>query len=419
MYGRLVMNQEEQNQQIQELFLLQRVAQRINSILDLDVLLEEIVGDVAETFGYTRSGVLLKDDATNELVIAAVRGWTTNYHLKGERFKIGEYGMVGHVGATGETYYAPDVTVDPYYQVSEELTRSEVGIPLKVRGRLIGVFSTQHNEFDAFSTGRIQLLEALAGHIATAIENARLFQRERLEKQRALAELDEAHGIQHSLFPNASPVISRFEIMGTCLPCRAAGGDWYDYIPLPDGRLAVVLADVSGKGMGAALLMSSTRSILRLHAERGLRPAEVLSNVNRVLLKDFPTAKFVTMIYAILDPNNGTVTFASAGHLSPLLVDSKGASFLETDAGLPLGIFECEFSEHEIQMPAGSRLFLYSDGITEANNSSFDEYGAERLHAHVSNPSASVQSLLDDVTTFATGFPTTDDITVVLIQARE
>ncbi len=419
MYGSLAMNRKEQNQQIQELFLLQRVAQRINSILDLDVLLEEIVGDVAETFGYTRSGVLLKDNATNELVIAAVRGWTTNYHLKGERFKIGEYGMVGHVGATGETYYAPDVTVDPYYQVSEDLTRSEVDIPLKVRGRLLGVFSTQHNEFDAFSPERIQLLEALAGHIATAIENARLFQRERLEKQRALEELDEAHGIQHGLFPNQSPVISRFEITGTCLPCRAAGGDWYDYIPLPDGRLAVVLADVSGKGMGAALLMSSTRSILRLHAERGLRPAEVLSNVNCVLLKDFPTAKFVTMIYAILDPNNGTVTFASAGHLSPLLVDSKGASFLETDAGLPLGIFECEFSEHEIQMPAGSRLFLYSDGITEANNSSFDEYGAERLHIHVSNPSASVQSLLDDVNTFATGFPATDDITVVLVQARE
>ena len=147
------MNQEEQNQQIQELFLLQRVAQRINSILDLDVLLEEIVGDVAETFGYTRSGVLLKDDVTNELVIAAVRGWTTNYHLKGERFKIGEYGMIGHVGATGETYYAPDVTVDPYYQISEELTRSEVDIPLKIRGRLIGVFSTQHNEFNAFSPG--------------------------------------------------------------------------------------------------------------------------------------------------------------------------------------------------------------------------------------------------------------------------
>ncbi|HKO96536.1 MAG TPA: PP2C family protein-serine/threonine phosphatase [Pyrinomonadaceae bacterium] len=125
------------------------------------------------------------------------------------------------------------------------------------------------------------------------------------------------------------------------------------------------------------------------------------------------------MIYAILDPNKRTVTFASAGHLSPLLVDSRGASFLETDAGLALGIFDCEFSEHEIQMQAGSRLFLYSDGITEANNSSFDEYGVIRLLDHVSNPSASVQSLLDDVNIFTSGFPATDDITIVLVQARE
>jgi len=146
------MSEEDQNQRIQELFLLQRVAQRINSILDLDVLLEEIVNDVAQTFGYSRSAVLLKDETTNEVVIAAVRGWTINYHLKGERFKIGEYGMVGHVAATEETYYAPDVTVDPYYETSEALTRSELDIPLKIHGRLIGVFNAQHNEFNAFSS---------------------------------------------------------------------------------------------------------------------------------------------------------------------------------------------------------------------------------------------------------------------------
>jgi sigma-B regulation protein RsbU (phosphoserine phosphatase) len=411
------MSDQDQDQRIQELFLLQRVAQKINSILDLDVLLEEIVGDVAQTFGYSRSGVLLKDEETNELVIAAVRGWTTNYHLKGERFKIGEYGMVGHVGATGETYYAPDVTVDPYYQVSEELTRSEVDIPLKVRGQLIGVFSTQHNEFDAFSPSRIQLLEALAGHIATAIENARLFQRERLEKERMIKELDEAQSIQLGLFPGQSPNIPRFEITGVCLPSRAVGGDWYDYIPLPCGRLAVVLADVSGKGMGAALLMSSTRSILRLYAERGLSPSEVLSHVNRVLLKDFPTAKFVTMIYAVLDSDSGTIVFANAGHLSPLLVDTTGAHFLETEAGLPLGIREGAYSERKIEMSAGSRFFLYSDGISEAMNVSFEEYGTTRIQGHVANPSASVQSLLDDVRTFTAGYPASDDITVVLAKA--
>jgi sigma-B regulation protein RsbU (phosphoserine phosphatase) len=410
------MNGEDQNQRIQELFLLQRVAQRINSILDLDVLLEEVVSDVAQTFGYSRSAVLLKDDATNELVIAAVRGWTVNYHVKGDRFTIGACGMVGHVGETGVTYYAPDVTVDPYYQVSEASTRSELDIPLKVHGRLIGVFDFQHHEPNAFSASRIQLLEALASHVATAIENARLFQRERQEKDRMAKELDEAQRVQLSLFPSHAPDRAGFEITGLCLPCQEVGGDWYDYIPLEGGRLALMLADVSGKGMAAALLMASTRSLLRLFAERGLPPAEVLSQVNRVLVKDFPRAKFVTMIYAVIDPASRSIVFANAGHLPPLFVDSTGSQFLEIDSGLPLGIQEVSFTEHRLNMLAGSRLLLYSDGVSEAMNSSLEEYGAMRLQDQMMNPSASVQSILDDVRAFAGGHPASDDRTLVMIR---
>ncbi|HRP94583.1 MAG TPA: GAF domain-containing protein, partial [Ignavibacteriaceae bacterium] len=186
----------DQKRQIQELLLLQRSAQKINSILDLDTLLEEIVNDVSETFGYLRAGVLLKDDEANELEIAAVRGWTKNYHIKGDRFKIGVYGIIGHVAATMKTYYAPDVTIDPYYQVSEESTRSEVDIPLIIKDRLIGVFSVQHHEKNAFDQERIQLLESLAAHVAIAIENARLFRNEKMERERISNELKDARNIQ-------------------------------------------------------------------------------------------------------------------------------------------------------------------------------------------------------------------------------
>ncbi len=407
---------EDRDQLIQELFLLQRVAQRINSTLDLDTLLEDIVSDVAQTFGCSRSAVLLQDDQTNELVIAAVRGWTINYHLKGDRFKIGEYGIIGHVGTTGETYYAPDVTNDPYYQVSEELTRSEVDIPLKSHGRLIGVFNAQHNEFNAFSPARIQLFEALAGHIATAIENARMFQRERLEKERMSKELNEAQRIQLELFPGQAPALPSFTVTGLCLPCQEVGGDWYDYIPLPGGRLAVVLADVSGKGLGAALLMSSTRTVLRLIAETGLPPGQVLSRVNNILLKDFPAARFVTMVYGIIDPKNNNLVFANAGHPHPLLVDSTGARFCETASGLPLGFREGLYSEQTVQLTPGSCLVLYSDGITEAMNSSLQQYGEIRLRDHVVLNSVTTQSILDDVRSFTTGQSASDDLTVVMIQ---
>ncbi len=402
---------------IEELFLLQRVAQKINSILDLDVLLDEIVGDVANTFGYTRLAVLLKDEESDDLELQIAAGWTGELCLKGTRFRIGKEGMGGHAAATGETYYAPDVRKNPYYIIGEEDTRSEIDIPLKVRGELIGIFNVQHTEINGFSADRIRLLEALAGHVATAIANARMFQRERLEKERMIKELEEARGIQFGLFPGDCPDISGFEISGVCRPCRAVGGDWYDYVPLRDGRLGVVLADVSGKGMGAALLMSSTRSILRMYAEQGMPAAEVLVRVNRTLLNDFPSARFVTLVYAVLDPAKKMATFANAGHLPPIFVDSAGAQFLETTEGLPLGIMNSEYSEREVAMPSGSRLFLYSDGVTEAINAADEEYGAARIAEHVSRPSSSVRSLLGDVEKFTAGNPASDDVTVVMIGA--
>jgi sigma-B regulation protein RsbU (phosphoserine phosphatase) len=408
---------EPQVQLIRELFLLQRVAQRINSTLDLDVLLEDIVNDVAQTFGCSRSAVLLKDERTNELVIAAVRGWTMNVHMKGERFAIGTYGMVGHVGETGETYYAPDVRVDPYYRVSEEATRSEVDIPLTSHGRLIGVFNAQHNDLNAFPPARIQLFEALAGHIATALENARLFQRERAEKARMQKELSEAQRIQRELIPGSSPVLPGFAVTGLCEPCREVGGDWYDYIPLGDGRLGVVLADVSGKGLGAAMLMTSTRTVLRLVAEGGMSPGGVLERVNGLLLGDFPSAMFVTVVYGILNPGDRTFHFASAGHPAPIVVDPAGVRALGTEVGLPLGIQEGGYSEREVVLASGSRLLLYTDGVTEAMDGASRQYGESRLRAHVAGPGVTVHTLLEDVRSFAGSQSASDDLTAVMIEA--
>jgi phosphoserine phosphatase RsbU/P len=402
---------------IEELYLLQRVAQKINSILDLETLLDEVVGDVANTFGYTRLAVLLKDDSVDELELYIAAGWTGELCLKGTRFKIGKDGMGGYAAATGETHYAPDVQKNPYYIIGEEDTRSEVDIPLKVRDELIGIFNIQHTQIDAFPAERIRLLEALAGHVATAIANARMFQRERLEKERMAKEMEEARTIQFGLFPVDCPRLEKFDITGICVPCREVGGDWYDYIPLDDGRLGVVLADVSGKGLGAALLMSSARSVLRLYATRGLPPSEVLGEVNRVLLNDFPSARFVTLVYAVIDPSAQKVTFANAGHLQPILVDSNGAQLLETDSGMPLGIMDNAYSEREIDLPAGSRLFLYTDGVTEAINSLDDEYGPERLRDHLAGPSSSITSLLTDVSKFTAGHPSSDDVTVVMLAA--
>ena len=412
------MKQENHEQRLKELFLLQCVTQKITSILDLDLLLEEIVGDTLQTFGYCRSAILLIDEKTNELEIAAVRGWTSNYHVKGDRFKIGKYGITGYVAETGETYYSPDVNKDPYYQVSEESTNSEIDIPLKIHGKVIGVFNVQDQKLNAFSEARIQLLESLANHISIAIENARLFRKEKLDKERVLAELNEARKIQSQLIPKNPPAITGFKISTLGLPCMEVGGDWYDFIHFKDGRLGIVLADVAGKGMGAALLMSSTRSILRLVADPVSSPGEVLKKVNDILIKDFPTTRFVTMIYAVLDPGTQTIVFANAGHLYPLHVDSTKVKFIETASGMPLGITDSLFSECKIKFSSQSRIVLYTDGVTEAMNKFFEEFGQERLKEHFKNPAATLISIVDEIKNFTDDYSISDDLTMVMIEAR-
>jgi sigma-B regulation protein RsbU (phosphoserine phosphatase) len=402
--------------QLRDLFLLHRVAQRINSQLELEPLLEDIVSDVALTFGYSRAAVLLADTERHELVIAAVRGWTANVHKRGERLPIGRYGIVGHVAETGETYYAADVSTDPFYQVSEPLTRSELDIPLRSAGDVIGVFNVQHTDAHAFPPERIRLLEALAGHVGTAIVNAQLFASERREKQRLLREQEEAQRIQQHLFPRESPSVPGLRIAGVCLPCRAVGGDWYDFFQLPHGRLGIVVADVSGKGMAAALLMSSTRSILRLVAADGAPPGVVLQRLNRVLLADFPTGRFVTMVYVVVDLTDRSLSLAVAGHPPPLLVAADGVSFLTASAGLPLGVQDGEYPEMDVRLQPGTRVVLYSDGVTEASRD-LEEYGPARIRARFVDRLTTVATIVDDVRRFTGTDVLVDDLTTLTIDA--
>jgi phosphoserine phosphatase RsbU/P len=165
------------------------------------------------------------------------------------------------------------------------------------------------------------------------------------------------------------------------------------------------------------LLMSATRGMLRSLAETSCTPSEVLTKLNRLLVEDFPAGRFVTMVYAVLDPARRKLLFASAGHLQPLLITGDTARFVETEKGMPLGIGSGDYSQIEVDLPKDSRLVLYSDGITEAENGDQAEYGAERLQNHVLQPEASAESILADVRAFANGTGLRDDATVIFVRA--
>ena len=334
--------------QVEHLLKLQKWSQKITSILDLDELITKIVDDVAAAFCCVEATIYLHDEERGELEMAGVHGCTL--HDKGSRLKVGKEGMVGYVAATGQMRYAPDVRKDPYYIACEEAALSEVAIPLLVDGRLVGVFAASHHELDAFTREHLRWLQGLCEHVAVAVHNARRFQHERHQRQKMSAEASEARAIQEALLPKSSPYIPGFAISGLSIPAGAVGGDWYDFISFDDGCWGLVLADVSGKGTAAALLMSATRGMLRSLAQTCSGPGEVLTRLNRLLVEDFPSGKFVTMLLAVLNPSTRELTFSSAGHLRPLLVDENGARFLDSERGMPLGLGTGEFSESKVHL---------------------------------------------------------------------
>ena len=398
---------------VEDLQRVQKAASKITSILDLDQLIESVVDEVTESFGCVEAGIYLHDEVHNEMVLAGVRGCTL--HHKGHRLKIGVEGMVGHVALTGQLHYAPDVRKDKYYIACEHSVLSEVAIPLRVGDRLVGVFTASHPDVAGFPKQQLRILQAFCDHVAVAVHNARRFQSERALRVAFDREAQEARAIQQALLPKSSPYIPGYVISGRSVPARAVGGDFYDFIPFPDGRLGIVLADVSGKGTAAALLMSATRGVFRSLAEACCTPGEVLSRTNELLVNDFPAGKFVTMVYAVLDPATKTVVFANAGHLRPLLIDNDGEHFLETERGLPLGLSCSEYSETQVTLSEGSRLVFYSDGITEAVNQDEEEYGLYRLAEHAVRPGASAVTIIDDVQSFANGNGVRDDASAVFI----
>jgi sigma-B regulation protein RsbU (phosphoserine phosphatase) len=401
-----------QQRRVDVLVSLQKAAQQIGSILELDELLDTIVHRVAVEFGCVESSILLVEG--DEFHLAAVHGCTQS--KKGERWPVNE-GLSGQVLATGMPYYAPDVAQELLYRACEPHVRSEVIIPLKVRDRIVGIFGASHHDLDAFPRSQIEILKALAGHMAVAVDNAQRIQQERRQMQRMHDEQDEASRIQQSLLPRKAPSLPGFRLEAECISAGAVGGDWYDYIPLANGRMAIVLADVSGKGMPAALLMSSVRGIVRSLAPLGSGPGQVMASVNQMLLDDAPTGRYVTMIYAVLDPARRSLTFASAGHPWPLLCHGTDVRPLHTDAGMPLGLLPCEFTEHTVTLCHDFRLLFYTDGISEALNREDQEFGSDRLMEFVAAHDCSVSRLMEDIKAFRGKCAQKDDATVILLRS--
>jgi len=297
-------------------------------------------------------------------------------------------------------------------------------VPLVAQGELIGLLNLgprmSEQEFTSEDRG---LLNNLAVQAAPAVRVAQLVYQQQLEvqeRERIEQELRVAHLIQQTLLPKELPALEGWRVAAYYQPARAVGGDFYDFVYLSDGRLGLVVGDVTDKGVPAALVMATTRSILRAAAQRMDSPSPVLEHTNDMLCPDIPSNMFVTCLYAILDPRTGLLRYANAGHDLPYRRTSTGVEEMRA-TGMPLGLMPgMTYEEREVTLGPDDSILFYSDGLVEAHNAQKEMFGFPRLRRLMGNHpggEAMIDYLLDHLKGF-TGpdWEQEDDTTLVVLQ---
>jgi len=297
-------------------------------------------------------------------------------------------------------------------------------VPLVSQGELIGLLNLGPRRSEQeYSVDDRKLLADLAGHAAPAVRVAQLVreqQAEIRERERIEGELEVARLIQQQFLPHELPELPGWQVAAYYKPARQVGGDFYDFLELPDGQIGIVVGDVTDKGVPAALVMATTHSILRAEAPRLVSPGEVLRRVNDLLVTEMPAHMFVTCLYAVLDPTSGRLRYANAGHNLPYLRTEDGVVELRA-TGMPLGLLPgMAYEEKEAAVAIGDDLLLHSDGLAEAHGPERQMFGLPRL-AKLAAEGASGQELIDlllsELAKFTgPGWEQEDDITLVTLR---
>lgn len=298
-------------------------------------------------------------------------------------------------------------------------------VPLVSQGELVGIINLGQRRSDQeYSSDDRRLLDDLAVQAAPAVRVAQLVRQQELaavERERIETELRVARTIQQTLLPKELPARAGWEIAAHWQPAREVSGDFYDFIHLDDGRLGVIIADVTDKGVPAALVMATTRTLLRAAAERLVAPGDVLARANDVLCPDIPPKMFVTCLYAVVDTPTGLVRYANAGHDAPYVRRSAGGVEELRARGMPLGLMPgMPYEEKEIALQPGDTLLLYSDGLVEAHNTQRAMLGFPKLRSLIESHAGGatlIPFLMDQLAAFTgSDWEQEDDVTLLTVQ---
>jgi sigma-B regulation protein RsbU (phosphoserine phosphatase) len=401
--------------------LLNEIACELSSILNLDELLNRIAELLRRLIDYQMFSILLLDASGEKLQHRFSLRFRENIHLKHE-VPLGR-GIVGQAAESKQAVLVPDVKKDPRYIEANPETRSELAVPLIYKDKVIGVLDLEHTRRGFFTEEHQRTITTLAAQVAIALENARLYEEIARQERRLERDLALARELQVRLLPQAQPKLAHLDVAAKFVPARAIGGDLYDFIPYSLSRMGIVVGDVSGKGAPAAIYAALVSGILRSHAPIEPLPAEMLSAVNMSLAERRIEAQFVSLIYALWDDENRTLTVANSGLPRPIYVHGGKNEVIEA-TGLPLGLFdETDYDEFRFRMKPDDMFVFFSDGILDARNRNGELFGRGRVEQIVGECAAKsadcvVDSLFKAVAEHSAGMETFDDQTVVAIKVK-
>jgi len=369
------------------------------------------------------ASLLLLDENTQELIFRVALGEKGSHLVEKFRVRVGE-GIAGYVAKTGESLIVNDTRQDKRFAQRFDhdtgfSSKAIICVPLKAKGKIIGVIEAINpQKRKAFTGSDLELFEIFADQAALAVENAKMHT-QIVKQEKAKQELAIAREIQQNFLPDLSKMALPLEVVARTLPARDVGGDFYDAVLLDGDRIGLLIADVSGKGVPAALFMINTISNFRFLAPHYSAPTTLLGILNDILAQNSTRGMFVTLFYLVFDRRSKTMEFASAGHHPVLRRTSSGEiSVIESAGGIPLGMMAgSEYLSCQIQTSPGDVFLLYTDGIIEARNKRKEEYSLAKLQHFFQGKFETVSDLtaaiLRDVEAFTQGVDQHDDMTLL------
>lgn len=401
--------------------MLYEVGRAVGSSLDLEAVLNSVLDALQKVLGYDAAGIYLVRSETLEIRTLTTRGYMPEFEEK-IKLKVGD-GLVGWAIKTGRGIIVPDIRQDTRYVAARTSTHSEMVTPLSAGDTIIGAFNIESDRYDAYNEDHLELLTAFANQVGILIERTRLH--DELEKTRWIEEeLKVARQIQASFLPSSCPLLTDFEICGTNISYEEVGGDYYDFIRIVKHQIGIAIADVSGKGIPASLIMASFRASLIAEIRNNYAIRSILAKANALLCESIESGSFVTAFYGVLDTKNKVLTFSNAGHYAPILVRKNGTKELLSEGGPLLGVIpDATYEERPVGLTSGDLLVFYTDGVTEAINPSREQFGQERLEklllSSIDMPAEAVmQRIIDEVASFRESARQNDDLTLVVLKAR-